>query len=98
MSVNFKHLIAQLRDVSTRLQKRCQEAEAKVSDLNYVLAEKEKEINTLKRRNNELVMRYENVKAGLAGKGSGDIEGVKEQYRQLIREVDACIDMLQHAK
>lgn len=98
MSVNFKHLIAQLRELTAQLQKRCQEAEAKVKDLNYVLEEKDKEIATLNRRNAELVMRYENVKAGLAGKGSGDIDGVKEQYRQLIREVDACIDMLQHAK
>lgn len=84
--------------MTSRLKQRCLEAEAKITDLNYVLAEKDKEIDTLKRRNTELVMRYENVKAGLAGKGSGDIEGVKEQYRQLIREVDACIDMLQHAK
>lgn len=98
MSVDFRHLIAQLREMTARLQQRCLEAEAKVTDLNYVLSEKETEINTLKQRNAELVIRYENVKAGLAGKGSGDVEGVKEQYRKLIREVDECIEMLQHAK
>lgn len=98
MSVNFRHLIDQLRDMTAQLQKRCLEAEAKVTDLNYQLSEKDREIDTLKKRNAELVMRYENVKAGLAGKGSGDVEGVKEQYRQLIRDVDACIEMLQRAK
>lgn len=98
MSVDFRHLIAQLRDMVSQMQQRCLEAEAKVTDLNYVLSEKEKEINTLKQRNSELVMRYQNIKAGVAGKGNGDLDGVKEQYRQMIREVDACIEMLQHSK
>lgn len=98
MSVDFRHLIAQLREMTALLQQRCLEAEAKVTDLNYVLSEKDKEIKILKQRNSELVMRYENIKAGIASRSGSDLDGVKEQYRKMIREIDACIEMLQHTK
>lgn len=98
MSVNFRNIISQLRDMTEKLQQRCLEAEAHVQDLNYQLEQKNEEIKALKFRNSELVMRYENLKAGVASNSDVDLSGIKDQYKKMIREVDACLELLQNSK
>lgn len=100
MSVNFRQLIADLRDLTEQLKMRCQAAESQVADLQRQLDEQRADIERLKADKETLQTKYDNLQTGLAAT-AGNPEQVallKQKYLAMVSEIDACIATLQHGQ
>lgn len=100
MSVTFRQLIADLRELTELLKTRCQEAESQVADLQRQLDEQQAVIEQLRADKEALQTKYANLQTGLAAT-AGNPEQVallKQKYLAMVSEIDACIATLQHGQ
>lgn len=97
MSADLRRLTADLRAAVERLKQRCLDDEARIADLQTLLAEQTERMNALQSENATLATRYRNLRSGMAATGN-DPEAIRQlrlQYLGLINEIDTCIAQLE---
>lgn len=98
MSEDFSQLTTDLQVLINQLKHRCLEAEARVKELEILVAQQQDNITQLEAGKTDIETKYNHLRSGVAAT-QGDpaqVAKLKEDYLAMVSEIDACIAMLQH--
>lgn len=96
MSADLRRLTTDLHDAVEQLKGRCLEREARIADLQSLVAQQQTRIVSLESEVAEIKTRYQNLKSGLAAAGHDPeaVRQLRQQYHDLISQLDFCIAKL----
>lgn len=99
MGVDFRKLINDLRMLVNSLMVRCTNAEEKLAERDLEIKNLKAQLEALNAEKTELTSKYNNLKEGtIQGQNPEDVARLKEKYLALVREIDDCINLMQHGR
>lgn len=99
MGVDFRKLINDLRMLVNSLMVRCTNAEEKLAERDLEIKNLKAQVEALNAEKTELTSKYNNLKEGaIQGQNPEDVTRLKEKYLALVREIDDCINLMQHGR